>query len=84
MNYLSRIVSASAGLVAAAALLLTIPLGIAVLVLLSVLAFVISCATYLFGLFRPVAPPQGNKHRAGEVIEGEYRVVDVDRQGDTQ
>ena len=76
MNYLSRIVSTSAGVVAAVALLLSIPLGIAVLALLSVLVLAVSCATYLFGLFRPVAPPQGNRHRPGEVIEGEYRVVD--------
>jgi hypothetical protein len=62
--------------VAAAALLLSIPLGIAVLALLSVLALAFSCAVYLFGLFRPVAPPQGDRRRPGEVIEGEYRVVD--------
>jgi hypothetical protein len=56
MNYISRIVSTTAGVAAAAALLLSIPLGIAVLGLLSVLALLMSCTAYLFGLFRPVAP----------------------------
>jgi hypothetical protein len=76
VNYLSRIVATCAGVVAAAALLLSIPLGIAVLALLSVLALAFSCAVYLFGRFRPVAPLQGDRRRPGEVIEGEYRVVD--------
>jgi hypothetical protein len=76
MNYISRIVSTTAGVAAAAALLLSIPLGIAVLGLLSVLALLMSCTAYLFGLFRPVAPPQGKRHRPRAVIEGEYRVVD--------
>jgi hypothetical protein len=67
--YLSRIVSTSAGVVAAIALLLSIPLGIAVLVLLSVLALAFSCAVYLFGLFLPVAPPQEDRRRPREVIE---------------
>ena len=49
--------------------------SIAALALLSVLALAFSCAVYLFGLFRPVAPPQGDSRR-GEVIEAEYRVVD--------
>ena len=87
MSYISRIVSTSAGVAAAAALLLSIPLGIVVLALLSVLALVVSCAAYLFGLFRPVAPPQGKRHRPGEVIEGEYRVVEqafASRQKETQ
>jgi Na+-transporting methylmalonyl-CoA/oxaloacetate decarboxylase gamma subunit len=76
MSYLSRVVSRSAGVLAAGALVLTIPVGIVVLALLSLLALAISCASYLFGLLAPVAPPQGNGYRSGKVIEGEYRVVD--------